>query len=257
MATNYNDDQTGTRSGLDEPRRTTESTGFDQSRGGDSGYGGQGGQGVDSGYGGQGGGTGYGGVSENEPPHHRIHTDDEPLPKPTGGTNDDELFSTPSATGTGGNYGDDDTEKFQDSRSGDPQTGSYDDTPQTGTTGLSGQDKPSGGYSDPSSAFPGAPVDRSVQQPGYGQGTQASDPTSTGAGATDPTGTGTGLDSPTPKKEGFVQKLKDKLPGHKTSTPDTVDDDTPVDAGTPKKGLITKIKEKLPGHHSPTAPTTE
>lgn len=226
MATNeYNPEQTGTRSELDEPRRTTESTGFGQSEGGDS---------------------GYGGVSENEPPHHKIHSDDEPLPKPTGGTYDDEQFSTPSATGTGGNYGDDSTEKFQDSRS-EPQTGSYDETPETRPRGFGGEDKPSGGYADPSSAFPGAPVDRTLEEPGYGQDTKASDPLSTE----------TGPESPTPKKEGFVQKLKDHLPGHKTSTPDTVVDDTPVDSGTPKKGFITKIKEKLPGHHSPTAPTTE
>jgi len=220
MATNeYNPEQTGTRSELDEPRRTTESEG------------------------------GYGGGSENVPPHHKIHTDDEPLPKPTGGNYDDEQFSTPGA-GAGGKYDDDSTEKFQDSRSGEPQTGSYDDTPETRPRGFGGEEKSSGGYSDPSSAFPGAPVDRTVEEPGYGQDTRGSDPLSTG--------TGTGPESPTPKKEGFVQKLKDKLPGHhKTAaTPDTVDDETPVDGGTPKKGLITKIKEKLPGH-SPTTPTTE
>jgi len=227
MATNeYNQEQTGIRSELDEPRRTTESTGLDKSEGGDS---------------------GFGGLSENEPPHHKIHTDDEPLPKPTGGTYNDEQFSTPSATGTGGNYGDDSTEKFQDSRTEEPQTGSYDETPETRSKSFGGEGKPNGGYSDPSSAFPGAPVDRTVEEPGYGQDTKASDPLSTG----------TGPESPTPKKEGFVQKLKDHLPGHhKTTTPDTpVADETPIDSGTPKKGLITKIKEKLPGH-SPTAPTT-
>jgi hypothetical protein len=231
MATNeYNQEQTGMRSELDEPRRTSESTGFDQSESG------------------AGGDSGYGGVSENEPPHHKIHSEDEPLPKPTSGTYDDDQFSTPSATGTGGNYGDDSTEKFQDSRSEQPQTGSYDETPETRNKSFGGEEKPSGGYSDPSSAFPGAPVDRSVEEPGYGQDTKAAEPYSTE----------TGPESPTPKKEGFVQKLKDKLPGHKTSTPDsTVEDDTPVDSGTPKKGLMTKIKEKLPGHHSPTAPTTE
>jgi hypothetical protein len=228
MATNeYNPEQTGTgRSELDEPRRTTESTGLDNSGGGDS---------------------GFGGVSENEPPHHTIHTDDEPLPKPTSGTDDVEQFSTPSATGTGGNFGDDSTEKLQDSSPEEPQTGSYDETPETRPRSFGGE-KPSGGYSDPSSAFPGAPVDRTTEEPGYGQDTTASDPVSTE----------TGPESPTPKKEGFVQKLKDHLPGHhKTATPETVEDETPVDSGTPKKGLITKIKEKLPGHHSPTDPTTE
>lgn len=227
MATSeYDQGQSGLRSELDEPRRTTESTGIDS---GEGGYG--------------------GGVSENEPPQHKIHTDDEPLPKPTGGTGDDDQFSTPTAAGAGGDYGDDDTEKYQDSRSEEPQTGSYDETPDTQDRGFGGDEKPSGGYSDPSSAFPGAPVDRTVEQPGYGQDTGASEPVSTGTGPV----------SPTPKKEGFVQKLKDKLPGHKTSTPttDTVDDETstPTDAGTPKKGLVAKIKEKLPGHHSPTAPT--
>jgi len=238
MATNeYNQEQTGVRSELDEPRRTTESTGYDQSEGGDGGAGG-----------GDGGDGGYGGVSENEPPHHKIHTDDEPLPKPSGGTNDDDQFSTPSATGTGGNYGDDSTENYQDSQSEQqPQTGSYDDTPETQSRSFGGGDKPSGGSSDPSSAFPGAPVDRSVEAPGYGQDTQD----------TEPFNTDTGPESPTPKKEGFVQKLKDKLPGHKSDTPATMDDETPMDTGTPKKGLMTKIKEKLPGHHSPTAQTTE
>lgn len=223
MATNeYNPEQTGTQSELDEPRRTTESTGLGNSEGGD---------------------TGYGGGSENEPPHHKIHSDDEPLPKPTGGSYGDE---TPSATG------DDSTEKFQDSYDGENSYDSYDETPETTPKSFGGEDKPNGGYSDPSSAFPGAPVDRTVEEPGYGQDTSAPQPLSTD------TPTGTGPESPTPKKESFVQKLKDHLPGHKTTTPDTpVEDDTPVDSGTPKKGLITKIKEKLPGHHSPTAPTTE
>lgn len=63
-----------------------------------------------------------------------------------------------------------------------------------------------------------------------------------------------------PKKEGFMTKLKEKLPGHH-KTPESgvehqgagVEHDT-TDA-PPKKGLMTKIKEKLPGHHS-TAPAS-
>lgn len=35
-------------------------------------------------------GSGYGGVSESEPPHHKIHTSDEPLPKPSAGYGGDE-----------------------------------------------------------------------------------------------------------------------------------------------------------------------
>lgn len=75
--------------------------------------------------------------------------------------------------------------------------------------------------------------------------------------APEPVSTEAAPESPTPKKEGLMAKIKDKLPGHhKTSTPETVEDDTPTETGTPKKGLITKIKEKLPGHHS-TTPTVE
>lgn len=33
---------------------------------------------------------GFGGVSEQEPPHHKLHSDDEPLPKPKPGMYDDE-----------------------------------------------------------------------------------------------------------------------------------------------------------------------
>lgn len=36
-------------------------------------------------------GSGYGGVSESEPPHHKIHTSEELLPKPTAGYGDEGL----------------------------------------------------------------------------------------------------------------------------------------------------------------------
>jgi len=36
-----------------------------------------------------------------------------------------------------------------------------------------GEGKQSGGYSDPSEAFPGAPVDRKFDEPGYGQDAQS------------------------------------------------------------------------------------
>ena len=54
------------------------------------------------------------------------------------------------------------------------------------------------------------------------------------------------------KKEGFMSKLMEKLPGHHPKSPDATAFDAPTDTGsptTPKKGLVTKLKEKLPGHH--------
>lgn len=50
-----------------------------------------------------------------------------------------------------------------------------------------------------------------------------------------------------PKKEGFMTKLKEKLPGHHGD--DTSMDQTDSMGAPPKKGLMTKIKEKLPGNH--------
>jgi hypothetical protein len=73
MAAEYNQDQS---TGLDEPRRTTDEVKSD-----------------DFGTGQQQPGGGYDGVSEQEPPHHTIHTDDEPLPTPTPGTYDEDLPS--------------------------------------------------------------------------------------------------------------------------------------------------------------------
>ena len=54
------------------------------------------------------------------------------------------------------------------------------------------------------------------------------------------------------KKEGFMSKLMEKLPGHHPKSPDATAFDAPTDTAsptTPKKGLVTKLKEKLPGHH--------
>lgn len=242
-----------TRPELDEPRRTTESGVEDETPAPTSG--------------------GYGGVTEDEPPHHKIHSDDEKLPKPASGTyDDDEGLSKEEQvlpTGTDSGYGDapaapKSTEDYQDYRSSEPQ-GPVDETPEGeektkgGFSDSSsappaseprsfGEEKTNGGYSDPSSAFAGAPVDRKLEEPGYGQDTQTSEPVGTEAAP----------ESPTPKKEGLISKIKDHLPGHhKTSTPETVEDDTPTESGTPKKGFMAKIKEKLPGHHSPTPTTVE
>ena len=54
------------------------------------------------------------------------------------------------------------------------------------------------------------------------------------------------------KKEGFLTKLKEKLPGHKKSADAAEfggETDTTSPTTPPKKGLVTKLKEKLPGHH--------
>lgn len=105
----FNQDQQQTRPELDEPRRTTESGVEDETPSRMPG--------------------GYGGVSEEEPPHHRIHTDDEPLPKPASGAYDDndeglskEEQVLPTSTDRG--YGDappkpQSTEDYQDYRSSD------------------------------------------------------------------------------------------------------------------------------------------
>jgi hypothetical protein len=49
-----------------------------------------------------------------------------------------------------------------------------------------------------------------------------------------------------PKKESFVSKLKDKLPGHHKSTDDQITDEDETTGDTPpKQGLVSKIKEKI------------
>lgn len=67
---------------------------------------------------------------------------------------------------------------------------------------------------------------------------------------------------PTEEKKGFLEKIKDKLPGHKkTEEPpvvvvsETTSHDESEDAVKEKKGILEKIKEKLPGYHPKT--TTE
>jgi hypothetical protein len=51
------------------------------------------------------------------------------------------------------------------------------------------------------------------------------------------------------KKEGLMNKLKDKLPGNHGSSDDSSYDQTDSAGAPPKKGLMAKIKEKLPGNH--------
>jgi hypothetical protein len=53
------------------------------------------------------------------------------------------------------------------------------------------------------------------------------------------------------KKDGLVNKIKEKLPGqHNTATgAGAADPNAP-----PKKGMMEKIKEKLPGHHGTSNP---
>jgi len=212
MAAEYNQDQsTGLRSELDEPRRTTDEVKSDD-------------LGTDQ----QQPGGGYDGVSEQEPPHHTIHTDDEPLPKPT---SEEQFTDAPQST-----------EGYQQYRDAEPTK--FDESPAEAEPRS---------YADPSSGFPGAPVDRKLEEPGYGYDQNTSEPA---LASSEPA-----LDSPTPapKKESFINKIVDKLPGHHHKSADTVDPNTPVQddttAASPKKGFVTKIKEKLPGHHS--TPTAE
>ncbi|XP_024376881.1 uncharacterized protein [Physcomitrium patens] len=285
MAAQYTQDQsTEFRPELDEPRRTTTTTTSTTGSGLEN-----------ENFG------GYGGVSENEPPRHKIHSEDEPLPKPMSGTYLDEegakLDQDSDRSGLGASdLGRDEhimpkptsegypagtpqsTEKYQEHRDLEPtrldespkteefgaanaSTGDFDrtssdglrtdKTPASEPRGFRSEDTAptSGGYADPTSAFPGAPIDRRVEEPGYGYDQQTSEPTSLESGT-----------QHSPKKEGFMTKLKEKLPGHH-KTPESgvehqgagVEHDT-TDA-PPKKGLMTKIKEKLPGHHS-TAPAS-
>jgi len=69
----------------------------------------------------------------------------------------------------------------------------------------------------------------------------------------------------TEEKKGFLDKIKEKLPGHKktddVTTPPSVAAAAPVpsvetttshDQGE-KKGILEKIKEKIPGYHPKTA----
>jgi hypothetical protein len=113
-------------------------------------------------------------------------------------------------------------------------------------------------YQDPSAAAaPGSYSDKSAVG-GTDAGTGAYDqPTSYQSQALDQDNTGAADDESTgagaPKKEGFLTKLKEKLPGHHKSTDEdqtdatayTGDNETGEDGQAPKKGLMTKIKEKV------------
>lgn len=70
----------------------------------------------------------------------------------------------------------------------------------------------------------------------------------------------------TEEKKGFLDKIKEKLPGHKktedvttpppvVAAPATVPTETTTTTGHEgeKKGILEKIKEKLPGYHAKTA----
>ncbi|CAK9261706.1 unnamed protein product [Sphagnum jensenii] len=132
------------------------------------------------------------------------------------------------STGAGG-YGAGDTTAQQGSNYQNPSAaaapGSYSDKSAVGGTNAG-----TGTYNQPTSD----------QSQAFGQdNTGAADDESTGAEA--------------PKKEGFLTKLKEKLPGHHKSTDEdqtdatayTGDNETGEDGQAPKKGLITKIKEKV------------
>ena len=68
--------------------------------------------------------------------------------------------------------------------------------------------------------------------------------------------------SETPEKKGFMDKIKDKLPGqHKKDEEDTtqppaaaapIENDHHEGETKEKKGFLVKIKEKIPGYHSKT-----
>lgn len=73
------------------------------------------------------------------------------------------------------------------------------------------------------------------------------------------------VDGTTEEKKGFLDKIKEKLPGHKKTDDVTTPPAPPVvvtpaettttshDQGDQKKGILEKIKEKIPGYHPKTA----
>jgi len=160
-------------------------------------------------------GSGYGGVSESEPPHHKIHNADEPLPKPSAGYAGDEQGLQ--------EQGEEAYVPAEDSTPQNSQFGLEGKTASNGSTGATVPDREEESHEAP--AGHGAP----------------------------PAGSTIDEDaSPKAKKEGFMSKLMDKLPGHHPKSPDATAFDAPTETGsptTPKKGLVTKLKEKLPGHH--------
>ena len=63
------------------------------------------------------------------------------------------------------------------------------------------------------------------------------------------------------EKKGFMDKLKEKLPGHGKKPEEKPEDASPAPVVAPpveeahpaeKKGILEKIKEKLPGYHPKT-----
>jgi len=202
-------------------------------------------------------GTGYGGVSESEPPHHKIHSSDEPLPKPSAGYGDEEGAyeeSTPAdqsaGTGVGGaksDYGNtaEGTESFDHPTSDQTQFG------LEGKTASYGKEA-----SDPRESYESGTGTGDATGYGATPTGSALDETPLSSGETQPAGDGFGPEDTSAKhgakKEGFMTKLKEKLPGHKKSTDATEfggETDTTSPTTPPKKGFVTKLKEKLPGHH--------
>lgn len=248
MATEYNNNQQqGLRSELEEPRRTTEGQDFEGYKGGSEEEARRTTEGQDFG--------GYKGVSEEEPPHHKIHTDDEPLPKPAPGAYDEEergeenrdVMPRPGvAAGEGAPRS---TEQYQEYRDTTQDRTNLEDRPIESQPRT--EEGRHGGYADPSEAFAGAPVERKVEEPGYGYDQKTSEPVTMETSPRSETGT--------PKKEGLMAKIKDKLPGHHAKPADSAvehhDTTATEHEGAPKKGLMAKIKEKMPGHHSPTGTT--
>lgn len=230
MATEYNNNnnQEGLRSELEEPRRTTEGQDFGE----------------------------YKGVSEEEPPHHKIHTEDEPLPKPAPGTYDEEERAEENrdVMPKPGVAADDErapksTEEYQEYRDTTQDRTKLEERPvETQPRTEEGSHE---GYADPSAAFAGAPVERKVEEPGYGYDQKTSEPVTMEASPRSETGT--------PKKEGLMTKIKEKMPGHHAKPADSAvehhDTTATEHEGAPKKGLMAKIKEKMPGHKSTTGTT--
>jgi len=160
-------------------------------------------------------GSGYGGVSESEPPHHKIHTADEPLPKPSAG------------------YGDEGLQEHGE----EAYAPAEESTPQNSQFGLEGKTASNG------SSAATVPDREEVSHEAAGHGAPA-----TGSTIAEDTSPKHGA-----KKEGFMSKLMEKLPGHHPKSADATAFDAPTDTASPttppKKGLVSKLMEKLPGHH--------
>lgn len=202
--------------------------------------------------------VGNGDVSEEVPPHHTIHTDSELLPQPQRNSSVPEEADDPS------------TESYEDARA--TQAESHFDAKKPDETeafpatngavydrssfGNIGRDEGKSAHSEvPVSTGSDktggdAAVDTNVTDRGYGATQEAVEPA---------------VETEQPaKKEGFIAKMMEKLPGHHHKGPDSptsvevaaahdggsgpLEHDSSTDS--PKKGIIEKIKEKLPGHHA-------